>query len=66
MGIYALVYMGIDGYTLSMIQEHLKDEGLIVSKKPLCLLIQKQKLTGSCIVYAECTQNGFVAHLPFP
>ena len=31
---------------MSKIQEHLKDEGLIISKKSLCLLIRKQKLTG--------------------
>ena len=36
-----------DVYTLSKIQERLKDESLIVSKKLLCLLIRKQKLTGS-------------------
>ena len=31
------------GIHLSKIQERLKDEGLIVSKKSLCLLIWKQK-----------------------
>ena len=35
------------GYTLAKIQQHLEEEGVIISKKSLCFAIKRRKLTGS-------------------
>ena len=39
--------MSQSGYTISKIQTHLAKEDLTVSKKSLCLLMKKYRITGS-------------------
>ena len=42
-----VVSLSQSGYAISKIQKHLEKEGVIVSKKLLCLLLKKYKITGS-------------------
>ena len=46
-----VVSLSQSGYTISKIQKHLEKEGIIVSKKLLCLLLKKYKTTG---LVADC------------